>query len=535
MKPGFNLIDERWIPCVFLNGKREETSLWNTLESAPDIQFISAEYPPMTASILMLLLAVLYRTQKISSDLEWEEKWKQGKFDLQSMTEYMKQWRGWFDLFDEIHPFYQDTRIGAREKDIRNLAGKPPLPKAVNGLILHAASGSGATLFDHSTDEQEVLFTPAQMARLLLMIQGFSLGGMTNASVPADKYYSDAPHARGAVFFLQGNNLFETLMLNLIAQEEWTDTDGTQDVPTWEREDAFADDRKIPDGILDLLTWQSRRILLIPHDENDQIQVKEMMICPGPGVAEDYENPFYSINYREDSKGELKKRIVRFTENRALWRDSAVLLERSSQRQKRVRAMDWAEKLISDQILRIPIRLNGFGQCTEPGKKKAFFYREEKITYPADYLYDEENSALLTRCMDMTNTVQGQLFGAMSVLAERFLASESDLSEGRKPDPSAKDALRKHLFSEQLFWDELEIPFYALINEIPRQKDEAVRNWAETVKRIARDALEDAIQSLGTSPQAMKAGAQASRMLNAGLKKALGETQPNEITRKEVA
>lgn len=535
MKPSFNLIEEAWIPCVFLDGKREETSLWKTLVSAPDIQFISAEYPPMTASILMLLLAVLYRSQNIPSDLEWQEIWMRGKFDLQSIENYLKRWRGRFDLFDDTHPFYQDTRIGLREKDVKNLAGKPPLPKAVNGLILHAASGSAATLFDHSTDEQEALFTPSQISQLLLMFQGFSLGGMTNASVPMDKYYSDSPQARGAVFFLQGKNLFETLMLNLIAQDEWERGNPAMDLPSWEREDAFETERKKPEGILDLLTWQSRRIRLIPCEENGQIRVKDMMICPGSGVLEEYENPFYSINYREDSKGELTKRIVRFTENRALWRDSAVLLEQSSQRQKRVKALDWAEKLISDQILQIPIQLNGFGQCTEPGKKKAFFYLEEKITYPAVYLQDTESSALLTRCLDMTNAAQGQLFGALSVLAERFLASESDLSEGRKPDQGAKDALRKHLFSEQLFWDELEIHFYALINEIPLQKDEAVWHWAETLKRIARDALEDAISALGTSPQAMKAGAQASRMLNAGLKKALGEPQPNETERKEVA
>jgi len=533
MNPSFNLIDEPWIPCVLMNGKRAETSLWGALESAPDIQFVSAEYPPMTASILMLLLALLYRTQTIPSDLEWERIWKEGGFDLQDITDYLKKWWGCFDLFDAHHPFYQDTLIGQREKDRKNLAGKPPQAKAVNGLILHAAYGANATLFDHSTDEQEPLFTPAKMARLLLMAQGFSLGGMTIASVPADKYYSDSPHARGITFLLQGSNLFETLMLNLIAESE-RGASSAADLPAWERVDAFEEDRKKPEGMLDLLTWQSRRVRLIPWEDNDGLWVKQVCICPGLGLLEEYENPFYSINYREDSQGKLKKRIVRFTENRALWRDSAVLLERSSDRQKRVKALDWVENLISDQIINLPIRLNGFGQCTDPGKKKAFFYHEEKVTYPVDYLKEAKNIDRLKRCLDMTQNTQGQLFGAMLLLAERFLAFESDLQEGRKPDPAAKEALRRHLFSEQLFWEELEIPFYTLIDNIPRQEDEAIEDWKETLKRTARQALEDAIRAIGTSPQALKASAQASRMLNAGLKKALGESEPKEIERKEV-
>jgi len=519
MTYSYNILDEAWIPCILLDGRQQYFSTRTILQSATDIHRISAEFAPMTASILHFLLAVLYSSLAIQDEDEWERLWQLGVFELDRIESYLQNWQHRFDLFDRDHPFYQDIQIGSRSKDIVNLKGKTLQVKTVNDIILHVATGSSATLFDHHTDEVITSFSPKQMVPLLLMVQGFSLGGMNATCIPVEKFFADTPHARGAVFFLQGKNLFETLMLNLIASSHLEGLDDKNDQPAWEMEDAFTPDRKKPRGIKDFLTWQSRRMLLLPDDSNGNGCCEKIYICPGLSLAEEFENPFYSIYYIEAKKGELQKKMVRFSQNKALWRDSQVLLEASGTRQKRFRALDWVNNLLMIGCYNGHINFSAYGLCTEPGKKKAFFYREEILSFPAGYLNDALLRGELFRCIKQVDDVKKQLWGAMSVLVEKFLCPDYDDTKNRKPDPSARDALLNHVDAEQLFWNGLELHFQSLLFGLPNDAEKAVTNWNESTQKAAWEALDHAIQALGVSTPALMAGAAASRVLRFGLKK----------------
>lgn len=519
MTCSFNVLDEAWIPCVMEDGSRWDLSTRAVLKIAHEVNRVSAEYAPMTASILHFLLAVLYSCRMVKDEQDWETIWQKGAFEAEMMEPYLSRWQQRFDLFDHERPFYQDQQIGIRSKDLHNLKGKKPQEKSINDLILHAASGSIATLFDHHSDEQRTCFSAPQTACLLLMVQGFSLGGMTSASIGADKFYADSAHARGAVFFLRGKNLFESLMLNLIADSHWDDFDHHQDQPAWEMDDPLAPERRKPQGIRDLLTWHSRRMLLVPGENEKGLCCEKIFICPGLSLAEEFENPFYSIFYKDSQKGEQQKKLVRFSENKALWRDSHTLLEVSNPQQKRFKALDWFNHLLMNGYLSGQILVNAYGLCTEPGKKKAFFYKEESLSFPSDYLRDEYLRNNLFRCIDLVDGIRNTLWGAICMLVEKFLTPDWDETQNKKPDPAARDALMRHVDAEQILWDGLQLPFQSLVFELPADEQKAIANWNACLRQAAVEAFEQARQSLGASTPALMAGAAANRRLRAGLKK----------------
>ena len=80
--------------------------------------------------------------------------------------------------------------------------------------------------------------------------------------------FTDSTCARGVIFFVQNESLFQTLALNLIRYPDRAN-DAVMpcirlDAPAWEMDDPCKPDRSVPFGYLDYLTWQSRRVLLLP-------------------------------------------------------------------------------------------------------------------------------------------------------------------------------------------------------------------------------------------------------------------------------
>jgi CRISPR system Cascade subunit CasA len=522
MKVTYNLVDEPWIPCLAQDGTFSKRSLRDVLLSAHEIREIHAELPPMTASLLMLLLAVLYRSLHPQTEEDWQACWNQACFDPHEINAYLDKWHHRFDLFDPVHPFYQDALIGKRPKDIASLKGNVIEPKSVSGLILHSSNGDAATLFDHSTDEDGMSFSADQMARLLLMIQGFSLGGMTSASISSDKFYKDSPHGRGVVFFLRGHSLFETLLLNLIAEDEQEEglTRTGKDKPAWEMEDALANERDIPLGMTDFLTWQSRRLALLPVEENNQRVIKELYSAPGLSISENFENPFYNITF-DISKSKREPHLLRFSESKALWRDSRAILESHDERKHPPAVLDWISKLKTFRNLDYQISMLAYGLCSEPGKKKAYFYREESFSYPLAYLHSQTLRDELTQYLGICQNVKSQLWGALNQMAGLILAPEMDLSEGRKADSKDTQNLITHWDAEASFWKALENPFYHLVNTLPQNQAEALHTWQQTIRNVALAAFDQAVTLSGNNVKALKAGSKARRQLLAGIKKVL--------------
>ncbi|MHC1771731.1 MAG: type I-E CRISPR-associated protein Cse1/CasA [Flexilinea sp.] len=235
----FNLIDQPWIPVIDLDERKQEKSLRKILTCSQEIRQISADLPHMNAAILRLLLVILYRSFTVNGPEDWQKLWDRKRFDETSLDNYFEKWRDRFDLFDIDHPFYQNRHPKAEMK-------------AVNELLYQIAGGNHETLFDHNIEDRPIAISPKQAAQVLITAQAFSLGGLCNPSLKL--VYTDAPCSRGSMFFLQGKNLFETLMLNLIPYNESTPIGwkkGAEDLPAWEIENVYESNRNVPNGYLD--------------------------------------------------------------------------------------------------------------------------------------------------------------------------------------------------------------------------------------------------------------------------------------------
>lgn len=258
----FNLIDERWIPCIDLRGKPVEYGIHETLLKAHELREICDDSPLVTVAIHRLLLAILYRAHDgPRAFTAWKSMYSLVGFDKQVVGCYLTQWKERFDIFSDDRPFYQ----------MASLETKVPVP--VNRLATECASGNNATLFDHSDDEIEANWTQVQAVRHLVACQSFALGfGKSgNAKIggveEALPYSADAIALRGMNIWLQGTNLFETLSVNLVPIDDVS-------APPWELEASNAYRDRLQDksrkavtslGVVDRLTWQSRLIRLIPN------------------------------------------------------------------------------------------------------------------------------------------------------------------------------------------------------------------------------------------------------------------------------
>ena len=514
MNKSFNLLEAPWLPCIDKGNRLVHLNLNEIITKAHQLKEIQADITITTASLYLFLIAYVMNILKLSNEDNWESIWKNGFFPTEIFAEYSVKWKSRFDLFNSEKPFYQDPKIGTREKDIKNLKkGKLPEPKVVSGLLLHIASGSNATLFDHSLDVSPNSYTAKEIAQILIMLQAYSLGGMSSASIAKDKYYKDSPFGRGILFLNRGNNLFETLLLNIPTLDFNALTNKKNDRPSWEQDDPFSKDRHDPNGLLDFLTWQSRRILLIPEVENGEIHVSSFFTAPGHGLVETFSNPYYQNRIDQTDK-KLSIKPLRFQINRSLWRDSAAILDVKSDYTSSPIPIQWSAHLKSIQILQDEfVNLELFGMCTQPGQKKAYFYAHEAFTAPIAYLENKYLLEQLQNGLNYAERARSNLYISVRELARFKIVPLHDLENVRVPGRDDTDPLMRHWNAEYQYWSKLEPSFYEYLANLPKT-EQAHDSWETAICQAARDALKYAADQVSTDPAGLKARAKAEKTLN---------------------
>jgi CRISPR type I-E-associated protein CasA/Cse1 len=521
MELSFNLLDEKWIQCIDKDKKIVLLNLRETVTEAHNLTGLAADLPIVNASLFLFLLAFTSSANRLKNLDEWDALHSQGNFPKEVTEQYAKVWHDRFDLLDKEHPFYQDPKIGKRAKDLKKLKnGQSPVAKSLSGLLLHISSGSNATLFEHSMDAAEKWYSMEEAARILVMLQSYSLGGMSSASIGDDKYYKDSPFSRGITFLCRGDNLFESLLQNMIPEEKDIFSQGKQDRPCWEAEDPFEKDSGIPKGLIDLLTWQSRRMHLIPETVDESICVRYCFSAPGLPLVETFANPYY-LNQHEVKKGETTFRPLRFRTSGVIWRDSGVILDKQRSFSDKPVTKILFEDLKAEGILESPrIRLDLYGMCTEPGQKKVYFYEHERFDAPAVYLEKPELFQAFSDALNLAEAIRSALYSATMVMASYKIYPEQDVNEGMKPDKKMVAALYEHINMERRFWGSLETKFYRMMNLLP-ETEEALDEWKLALLSAARESLAAAADLAGDDVTSLKARAKAEMRLGYKLNEAL--------------
>lgn len=509
MRPMFNLAHEPWIPCITADGHVVEYGLLDCLLEASQLREVHDENPLITAAVYRLLLAIVHRVFWGPRGYDdWNALWTARAFSRERLENYFAQWSDRFDLFHPERPFFQmqDDRVE---------------PKSVSGLLV----SYNIDLFNHPIEEADVALTPAEAARLLIGSQAFRTAGICH---PQKKlFYKDGTCTRGVVFLVEGHNLFETLMLNLIRYPD-ARRDSLDDLPTWEQEDPFASDPSRPYGLLDALTWQSKRILLFPEADSAGLVVRQMTMGPGLELGPDYKDTM-KLYYSRDKKEGLQ--FLRFYEHRALWRDSSTLFRPKQEESGRLPiALSWLAELTSEEFLASDqtYRLMALGMASD--QAKVSFYRHERMPLPMGYLHEMKPVEELEVALELAEAVYRAMRDGLRTTARILLAREADRKGSRQPDPADISRLVDHWGVLPRYWGSLEPVFLEVMQDLPdpARAEMASLRWQETLVQAARATFDQAEALAGTSADALKATVQGRRHLESGLRKVFSPEQEEE-------
>lgn len=269
----FNLLTEPWVRVRLPDNTVQEVSLTDALVHAQEYMDLAGEMPTQDAAMLRLLLAVLFtvfsRVNEVGEPepledeeaaLErWGALWELKHFPEQPIRDYLEQWKDRFWLFHPERPFWQvpEAAIGT-EYGAAKLNGE--MSESSNKIRLFPLyAGAGKTEM-----------TYAQAVRWLLSVNGYD---DTSAKPKGKGLPSVGAGWLGKIGYIQasGENLFETLMLNLTLLKDGTECWG-ENKPCWELDAPKSAERTEilqPDNPAQLLTLQSRRLLL--HRENEKV------------------------------------------------------------------------------------------------------------------------------------------------------------------------------------------------------------------------------------------------------------------------
>jgi len=504
------LIDEPWIPVLGPGGGAAQVGLRDALVRAHDFRELRDSSPLVTAALHRLLLAVLHRAYDGPAESkDWASMWRAGRFDEGRIGAYLERWRGRFDLFDAVHPFYQ---IG-RRFDVASKDGR--LPVAQLGQEL--AGGHNSTLFDHTSDESPAVWEPAVCARRLVANQAFALGlGVSPKTSTFRKRLNrkDAPLVRGVTVILMGDNLFQTLMLNLLLYAE-TGTFPVRkcasDIPAWERDQPRDPGEHTPEGWLDLLTWQSRCVRLFPEDGG----VRRMAYAQGLSVNADSRSRDPMWFYEMHDGNAAKISPIRLDPEKALWRSAdslfAFAADGDSNKQRRPRSFVHARDMNKRGLFgqRNRLRCSIFGIATEPGKAaKPKFWAHDRLPVPTRLLDDEDAVGDLRRGLQIAEKAGFTLCTSFENIARRL---------GKSEKGEVRDFV-KNLGADLRFWAALDLPFREFLDELATDRSKALVAWCDTVRQSAWGAFDSATDGLGGSPRELRARVEAARFLEGRLK-----------------
>lgn len=265
-KKSFNLVTEPWIQVLDKDGNPKEVSLLDVFENAASYQRLAGDMASQDLVILRLLVAILttvYSRVDANGEIyEWltlDEKmhlkevdeedydcddlintwhllYKNGKFS-KSVAQYLKENSSKFDFLGD-DPFYQvnkeayDQEVPANKKvNIKNPKGTVDI-KQINRTI--SESNNSPAIFSPRTRQTKNEVNLAQLVRWIITYQSFT-GVTDKTKVNSKKKFSvSAGWLYGLnPVFAQGENLFQTLMLNLVFSEEYR-----TGKPFWEFENA---------------------------------------------------------------------------------------------------------------------------------------------------------------------------------------------------------------------------------------------------------------------------------------------------------
>jgi hypothetical protein len=235
----YNLLDESWIPVLWIDGSSTRVGIIEALTQAGRIRQIALASPLDLFAVHRFILTLLYWKAALAGGVEQVRKslLKDGEVPSAVLEGITKE-KHCFDLFDEKLPFLQDPSVNGAKDDERKSAGS---------LFAELATGTNIAHFHHGDDENTRLCLPCVALGMLRVVPWTQSGG---AGLTPSIH-----NAPPIMAIATGDNLGITLGLNLVL------LDVEAGEPKWSGHFKPTNPTKaIP--YLEALTWNPRRIYL---------------------------------------------------------------------------------------------------------------------------------------------------------------------------------------------------------------------------------------------------------------------------------
>ena len=486
----FNLIDEPWIRVMDSNCNISEVSLKDAILNAHNYKSLSGELPTQDIAVMRLMLAVLHTVYSRADEngnecpLEdneeeavdrWKALWKKGRFSEKAIDDYFEKWHERFWLFHPERPFGQVAGL--------TIGTDYDAPK-LNGEI--SESSNKVRFFSMYSGNEKSSLTYPQAARWLLYLNAYDDTSSKPTKEGKAKAGGSLPSpgvgwlGKLGLIYITGNNLFETLMLNLILVNENKVQENQN--PLWEQEkvsDAERTEIALPYDLAALYTLQSRRILLIRKD-NKVVSYKLL-----GGDFFEKENAFFEpmTVWSSPKKDNGVSSPKRHDSSKQMWREFSVLFEEKENKQAGV--VRWFKNYLQGKNL-IPrsFLLKTSITSVEYGDKDFFVKNvfSDSLTMHAELL--SEIGANWRAKIETEIDRCGKLANAIAYLAQNlYVASGGSDSKKDKHFSEIPNVVKSQLYHR------FDLPFREWLRSIDplddeKQKYDKQLKWQSTARRI---------------------------------------------------
>ncbi len=500
----FNLLDEKWILVRKSDCTVDELSLTDALLKSHEYVELAGELPTQNVSILRLMLAVLHTVfsryspqgepaplyDSDDAEYRWKELWNAGRLAEKPIKEYLASVHDRFWLFHPERPFYQTeaAKIGTEYT-----ASK------LNGAV--SESGNKIRLFCGCTGVQKSELSYSEAARWLLYVNNYD----DTSSKPKGKNLP-SPGAgwlgKLGLITIRGNNLFETLVYNLILlnhKRNFSEVWGPE-CPAWEPDVPNTAERAeipMPDNLSELYTLQSRRLWL-NRDDNEKVIGYNLLGGDFFEKVDAFIEPMtvWSKVKGNERAGE-KFQPRRHDSSVQMWREFSYAFE-TAEGSHIPGVVLWTKYI--KQMLPESRKLISFSIASVQYGDKDFFVNDvfsDSLTFHTDLITEigEHWRAKITEEIEKCKK---------SAAALRDLAKDIELAAGSSEDTVLKRAVVER--AREQYYYEIDLPFRNWLERIDpnweivsEQEEQALREWHETAKRIALRIGQELVESAGTA------------------------------------
>ncbi|MFO0558672.1 MAG: type I-E CRISPR-associated protein Cse1/CasA [Polyangiales bacterium] len=533
----FDLREQPWIVVETLDRTIVERSTRAVLHDAHELRAIVDESPLVLAALTRHLLAILHRAYDGPKTVDdWLAIFRAGRFDAEKIDRYLDsdRARDRMDLFHPERPFAQTRGLCAHYSGL-----KAPI-KPIEALELRMSNwGQAKRLFSHSSPRRSL--SPARAARALLAHHAYAMHGTQTRGPNEPISASAGPLVSSAIVIGEGDNLFETLCLNLNlydpAHHLPVPCTDTGDVCSWEHVEfrptphSTVSNKKVveftraPFGYLDQLTWLSRRVELV----GDETGISGFVSGVGKGIDDSVARDAMKVYRRSTEEGWVG---IGINPDRAFWRSADALFQvpqAASAQFIRPKALDLlTTRAVHDAISPSrAFRLSALGLCMDkekPLETTILMLRSEHVGLLADSLAQPDARVAVTNALGAAEYVASSLNRSLRLYARLLLSSN-------KREPKAKDVsqLAKSLNAGPNFWSHSGVLFQTMLLHLSAPS-RACAEFEVAIVRLVQQVFTDVTSSTGKSGAGLQARAHAEGALDFALNKLRPNKQPAQTT-----